>query len=144
MLNIIEQLTFIYENIETWHKIKMSEHEANLYHERLLTQGNILTYVREGLLKGYIEYYRINYEQLGRICCNLQLDHSENILSGKIALINRMYIDPQYRNGEAFDMLSAIFLVKNKDADYFATFQEHKKHKPYQIYTREEILKHYK
>ena len=36
------------------------------------------------------------------------------------------------------------FLEKNKDAEHFAAQQFNKKHKPLQVYTRSEVLKHYR
>lgn len=143
-MNIIEQLTNIYLNKEFWHKNKLSESEANLYHERLLMQGNIITYIRDNELLGYLEYYRINFEQLGRIMCNYTLAHNEDLLSGNIAFINRMWIREDYRNSIPYITLSKEFLIKNKDANMFVAIQNHKKHKPFQIYSRDELLKFYK
>ena len=141
---IAEQLTYIYLNCETWHKTKLSEHEANLYHERLLMQGNILTYVREGVLLGYLEYWRINTEQLGRIICNIPiLTDIEDINNGPIAYINSMYIDPDYRNGEAFEMLGTMFLVKNRDAKVFVACRNLKHNKPVQVYSRADLIRLY-
>lgn len=141
MLNIIEQLSFIYLHLETWHKNKLSEVEANLYHERLLLQGNILTYVREGVLVGYLEFYRINFEQLGRVCCELQLQDTENLIDGNIALVNRMWIREDYRFTEVFNMLVAMFITKNKDAKHYITLQHHKKHKSLQNFYRKDWVR---
>lgn len=143
-INIIEQLTIVYNNYELWHKDKLSKEESEKYFEKLIIQGNILTYVVKDKLIGYLEYYRINYEQFGRICCNWTLTHDEDILNGNISLINRMWINENYRNGEAFDMLTAMYLTKNKDAEFFTTIQRHKHHKPLQVYSKEDVFKYYK
>lgn len=98
MLNIIKSLTFIYLNCETWHKNKLSEADANVYHERLINQGNILTYVEDGILIGYVEVWRINYDQLGRILCEVPFYvFDENITNGNIAYIHNMWIKPEHR-----------------------------------------------
>lgn len=144
MNNIIEQLTFNYIHNENWHKNKLSEIEANKYHERLLMQGNIITYVIDGELKGYLEFYRINYEQLGRIVCGLALNHTEDLLTGNIAFINRMWVKQELRNTSVFNIIGNEFLSKNHNAHIFATMQHHKHHKPFQIYTREELIRFYK
>lgn len=144
MPNIAEQLTFLYINDEKWYSHKLSEHDANLYHERLLMQGNIITHITDGMLDGYLEFYRINYEQLGRILCDIQLGDDEDLLTGDIAFINRMWIKEEFRNTRIFNMLGAIFLERNKDANIFATIQQHKNHKPFQVYSKEELIRFYK
>lgn len=144
MLNIIEQITFIYLNCENWHKSKLSEQEANLYHERLLVNGNIMTYVKDGALRGYIEFWRISAEQLGRIIIGDPiLTDIEDITNGQIAYIANMWIDPEYRNGEAFEMLGSMFLIKNKDASVFVACRNLRHNKPVQVYKREELIRLY-
>ncbi len=141
---IVEQLTNIYLNCETWHKNKLTREQANEYHERLLVNGNILTYVIDGALIGYLEYWRISAEQLGRIIIgDPVMTDTEDIINGPIAYINNMYIDPEYRRGEAFEMLGTLFLVKNKDAEYFCSMRRLKHNHPVQVYTRSELIKLY-
>lgn len=141
---IPEQLTFIYLNLETWHRNKLSEAEANAYHERLLVQGNILTYVQDGILLGYLEYWRITPEQLGRIIINQPiLTDVEDILTGPIAYVNNMFILEHARGGEAFNVLGSMFLSKNKDADTFVACRNLKHHKPVQVYSRSDLIRLY-
>lgn len=143
-MQVNKQLTNIYLTKEKWHKNYLSEEEANKYHERLLVSGNILTYVVSGELKGYLEYFRINHEQLGRLVCNKPiLTDVEDILSGNIAYINNMWISPECRYGEAFEMLGSMFLVKNRDAELFVAFRSAKHQKPIQVYTRQDLIKLY-
>lgn len=141
---IANQLTQIYESKESWHKTKLSHDEANLYHERLLVNGNILTYVIKGELKGYLEYWRLTPEQLGRLIIGDPIfTDVEDILSGPIAYINNMWIDEEYRNGDAFEILGTMFLVKNKDAEVFVAFRNLKHNKPIQVYKRDELIRLY-
>lgn len=143
-MSIVEQLTFIYKNMENWHRNKLSEAEANVYHERLLVKGNIITYVDKGILKGYLEFWRINFSQLGRIICGQSImTDVEDITTGNIAYVNNMFIFEDAREGEAFDMLSTMFLVKNKDAEYFTAFRV-KKSQPIKVYSRKDLDKLYK
>ncbi len=144
MSSVIEQLKYIYNNYEKWDTIKLVGDELNEYFERQLINGNILTYVKDGELRGYLNFWCINNEQLGRLMCGITLAHNENLLDGNIALISRMWVNPEDRNGEAFSMLAAMFLSRNKQCTHYAAFQQHKKHKPFQCYTREEIIKHFK
>ena len=143
-MNTIEQITLIYENIMPKCPIMLSYSEALQYFERLMMNGNIITFIKDGELLGFIEFWRINFLQFGRICCNITLAHDENLLDGNICLITRMYIRPDDRNGHTFLHLGSQLLEKNKDVDFYAAMQMHKKHKPLQVYPREMILKHYR
>lgn len=142
-MSIIEKITDIYENILPKNTIMLPHDEAIEYFERLLMNGNIITYVENGELLGFIEFWRISTEQFGRTCLNITLAHDEDLLNGNVALITRMWINPEYRDGKAFALLAAMFLARNKDASHFAAIQMHKKHKPIQTYTKEELLRHY-
>lgn len=142
---IIGQLTDIYLTQEHWHKSKLSKEEANEYHERLMINGNILTYIKSGELLGYLEFWLIDYSQFGRLVCNQSIiTDKENLLDGNIALINNMWISEKDRNGIVFDMLSAMFLARCKMADFYVAFRRVKRHQPIQVYTRDEIMKHFK
>ena len=140
-MNTIKQLTKIYLEKEFWHNSKLSEEEANEYHERLILNGNILTYIVKGELIGYLEFYRITTEQFGRVCCNLQLSHEEDLLNGNIALVNRMWIKEENRHSHVFDMLVAMFIARNKDAEHYVTLQHHKRHKSLQTFYRKDWVR---
>lgn len=124
--------------------IMLNHDEAIEYFERLMIQGNIITYIKDGELLGFLEFWRLDYSQFGRVCCNWTLEHGEDLLEGEVALISRMWITPEDRNSEVFTILASMFISRNKDAKNFAAMQMHKKHKPLQIYSRDQILKHYK
>lgn len=142
---IIEQLTHIYETQEEWHKNRLSHEEANAYHERLLVNGNILTYIIKDEIIGYLEFWLIDYNQFGRLVCNQPiLTDIENLLDGNIALINNMWISEKDRNGKAFNTLAAQFLSRCKSADFYVAFRRVKRNQPIQVYTRDEIMKHFK
>ncbi len=144
-MTIIEQLTSIYHNLEHWHKAKLSVEQADEYHERLLLNGNIITYVVKDELIGYLEFWRLTHTQFGRLVCGIPiLTDKENLLNGPIVVINNMYIKEGERYGEAFTMLSAMFLSRNKDAKFYVAFRRVKRNQPIQVYTKEEILKHFK
>lgn len=141
---IIEQLTNIYENKENWHVNRLNHDDANEYHERLLVNGNILTYIIKDELIGYLEFWRLDFEQLGRLLCGDSiLTDKEDLLNGKVAYINNMWINYEYRNGLAFNILASMFLSRNKDAEYFIAFRNLKHNKPIQVYKREDLIKFY-
>lgn len=140
---IIEDLTNIYLTREK-HNNYLSEEESNKYHERLLVQGNIITYIDNNELKGYLEFWRLDFSQLGRLICGDPiLTDKEDILNGNIAYINNMWIDDDYRGGLAFQTLGAMFLSRNKDAEYFCAVRRLKHNHPVQVYKREELIKLY-
>lgn len=141
---MIEKIVYIYENILPKNPIMLPHDEATKYFERLFMNGNIITYIKDGELLGFLEFWRITNEQFGRICCNQTLSHDENLTDGNICLITRMYITPTMRNGETFINMGHEFLNKNLTATHYAAMQFNKHHKPLQVYTREKILKHYK
>lgn len=141
---LIDELVKIYNEITLDSPIKLKGQEANDYFERLLMNGNIITYIKDGELLGFLEFWRLSYYQWGRICANLTLEHHENLTFGPVCLITRMWIKPDMRNGETFLYLGRTFLEKNKDTEHFAAQQYKKSHKPLQVYSRDEVLKHYR
>lgn len=139
---IIDQLTYIYINQENWHEHKLSKEDSDAYHERLLMQGNIITYIENNELLGYLEFYRINFEQFGRMVCDINIPvFEENILDGNIALVKNMWITSEKRHSEVFEFLSAMFLSRNRDADFFVAFRRTKHSEPLLVYSRDD-LKH--
>ena len=143
-MTIAERISEIYDEITPSYQLKIYGQERLDYFERLLMNGNIITCIVDGELQGFLEFWRLSYDQWGRVCANLTLTHDEDILNGPVCLITRMWIKPDLRNGETFLHLGRTFLERNKDTVHFAAMQEHKRHKPLQIYTREEVLRHYK
>ncbi len=143
-MSIIESIVSIYENILPKNNTMLGHDEAIKYFERLLMNGNIITYIKDNELLGFLEYWRCTPEIFGKVCLGLPILHDTDLLNGNIALITRMYIVPDLRNAETFLTIGREFLSKNLDATHYVALQNHKKHKPIQIYGKEEILKHYK
>lgn len=141
---ISNEINHIYQNILPKNPIMLPNDEAIVYFERLLMNGNIITYVKDGELLGFLEFWKISKEQFGRLCCNETLAHEEDLLNGDVALITRMWITPDLRNAETFINMGREFLSRNINATHYAAMQFHKKHKPIQCYSREKILKHYR
>lgn len=143
-MNYIEQMTEVYLKEEYWHKNKLTKAQADQYHERLLIQGNILTYIKGDQLLGYVEFWRLDFDQLGRLVCKDSIiTDVEDILNGPIAYVNNMWISKGERHGEAFEILGSMFLSKNSDAEYFVAFRQVKKNQPIKVYSRRDIMKLY-
>lgn len=144
-MTIIEKLTNVYHNLEFWHSHKLNIEESNKYHERLLVNGNILTYIQDNELLGYLEFWLLDYSQFGRLVCNQPiLTDTEDLLNGNIALINNMWIAENERGSKAFEILSCMFLGRCSTADFYVAFRRVKRHQPIQVYSRDEIMKHFK
>lgn len=119
MIDIVRELTNIYLEKEFWHKKKLSIEDSNKYHEKLLMQGNILTYVKDDALVGYVEVWRINYEQLGRILCEKPFFvFDENITGGNIAYIHNMWIAPESRMILVKKEIFRDFISKFSDCEF--------------------------
>ena len=65
-MDIIKQLTRIYEEEETWHRTKLSQEEAEKYYEEILKRGNIIYHTDKGSVVGYIEWFCVSVSQLTR------------------------------------------------------------------------------
>lgn len=117
--DIVKQLTFVYKNYEYWHKNKLSDEDSDLYHERLLMQGNILTYIENDKLIGYVEVWRINFEQLGRLLCEIPFYvFDENITDGNIVYIHNMWISPEHRMSLVNKRILKDFFSKFSDCQF--------------------------
>jgi len=124
--------------------VMLSEQEATEYFERLMMNGNIITYVKDGELLGFLEFWRCSEEVFGKVCLGLPISHDTDLVNGPVCMISRMYIVPDLRNAETFITIGREFLNRNLTATHYVALQAHKKHKPLQVYNRNEILKHYR
>jgi hypothetical protein len=116
----IEQLIGIYYNEEDWHKNKLSYEEAYKYHDKLYRQGNIFTYEESGIVLGYCEFWRINFEQWGRYVCDAPISgYLEDISSGYICVVNNVWINKEHRRGKVFREMRNKFYRLNADCDYY-------------------------
>lgn len=141
---MIDKIVYLYEHVLPKVPYMLAHDETVKYFTRLFMNGNIITYVKDGELLGFMEYWRITNEQFGRICCNQTLQHEEDLINGNVCLITRMWITPTLRNGETFLNMGRELLSKNTTATHYAAMQTQKKHKSLQVYNREQILKHYR
>jgi len=139
---LTRQLCRVYFNEEGWHKAKLSEEEATKYFDNLLEKGNIIYYEEKGKLLGYVEFWRINYEQLGRILCHASFSsYLENVQTGNICYFANCWIDKDQRGKrEVFKILKFKFFNKNGDSDYFIGQALRKKHQPVKVFTRKQYL----
>lgn len=140
-MTLAEQLTEVYLKYETWHKEKISKEEADKYHARLLSTGNIITVEKEGQLLGYVEFWRLSYEQFGRIIAGEPFSaYCEDVQSGHIAYVANTYILPEYRRGGVYRMLRDRFFEANKHCTHFVGEARRKKSAPVKVFKRSEVI----
>ena len=119
-VDITGQLVDIYLEKESYHERKLSREEAVKYFTRLLENNNILFYEHEGQVLGYVEFWRINYEQLGRIICKQPFSaYLEDITNGDICYLADIWIDPDYRDGKILKIFKLGFFQRNYNCKFF-------------------------
>lgn len=137
---ILDQLVQSYYDNEFWHERKLPIGEAFKYHDKLLSDGNIIIYAELGIIIGYLEFWRINFEQFGRLVCNAPFSsYLENVKDGNIAYVANIWIDPKFRNSSVIKTLKLLFFKRNYDADYFAGEALRKKTQPVKVFKKEAL-----
>ena len=141
-MTITEQLTEIYLTKEWWvtPEEKLPVEVAHLYYDKLYKQGNIITCEKDGVLLGYVEVWKINFEQFGRIICHAQFcADAENIIDGKIAYVANVWIEPQLRSSWVTKILKIKFFKFASDCDYFCGMATRKKTQPVKVFKKSEL-----
>ena len=119
-MTIIEQLNDLYYTQETWTKKKISNEEITKYHQRLYDSGNIIVYRELGVILGYVEVWRINFEQFGRLVCHVPFSaYLENVKDGNIAYVANTWIDKNFRRSNVTKYLKDEFFKQNQHCDFF-------------------------
>lgn len=118
-MNIISQLIDIYQNHENWHRKKLSVEDSTEYFIRLLSSGNIIIFMDDDKLCGYVEFWRITPEQFRKVLDKDFYVFDENITDGSICYISALFVHKKYRNSIAIKYLKQIFRNINRDCSYF-------------------------
>jgi ribosomal protein S18 acetylase RimI-like enzyme len=141
-VDIIDELLDVYYKNEYWHQNKMPEEEARKYHKKLLEQGNIIPYVDNGNLLGYVEFWRINFEQFGKIICKVPFSaYLQNVTDGNIAYLANVWINPEFRHSGVIKALKMKFFAANYKCEYFVGEALRKRTQPVKVFKRRDILK---
>ena len=118
--SVVEQLVDVYFKEETWHKNKLDHEEAIKYHTRMLDNGNIICYLEDDKLLGYVEFWRINYEQFGRLVCHAPFSgYLEDVTSGNIAYVANTWIHKDHRFTNVYKEMKKLFFKENSHCDYY-------------------------
>ena len=122
--DIIEQLYDIYINHEPWHTSRISKESFFKYTEKLIGQGNIFCVFDGSKVVGYMEVWKLNYSQFGRLVCGENVAGSdEDVLSGNLGFVANTWVDPEYRKsfgcmGGAIEMLRKMYFDFTRGVDY--------------------------
>jgi hypothetical protein len=139
---LAQQITEVYLEAETWHKTKLSKEESIAYHTKLLDLGNIITVCYGNILCGYVEFWRVSFEQFGRIICDEPFSaYTENVQNGQVAYLANTYIKPEYRGVNTIKVMRNRFYEANKFCTHFVGEARRKKSAPVKVYKREDIMK---
>ena len=139
-VTIIDQLVRIYETEEPWHTTRMSHEEAVKYHQKLYDDGCIIVYHELGVVLGYIEVWRLSFEQLGRCVCRHPFSaYLEDVKSGNIAYVANVWVDEKFRRGSVMKMIKHLFFAAHHDAEYFVGEALRKKTQPVKAFKRDEL-----
>jgi hypothetical protein len=123
----------------------MDDASIDRYHEYMIGKDAISMVIENGRLLGYVAYYRINFEQLGRLVCQLPFNAlEEDIVSGNILYLIDVTIDPEYRGTHVYKQLRDMLFSKNADCEFFIGHAIYKKRsQPIRVFKRTEIMKKY-
>lgn len=144
MTDIISELRRFYHNYDTFKNDGvLTDDEVDRYHKRLIDCDAIRTICdSSGNLLGYVEYWRVTFEQFGRLICQVPFNiHKEDIISGNICYLANTCIHPEHRRGLVYKQLKSMFFQKNFGAEYFVGEAMRKKHQPVKVFKRNAILK---
>mgnify|MGYP001193182069 FL=1 len=142
---MIDEIVSLYLNHEDWHRWKLSEQQARRYFEVAFLKDALITSKDpNGHVAGYIETWRVNYDQLGRIVCDepFHIEH-EDIQTGNIAYIAGLTIRPELRSSCTMLDLKHRFFMANFMCEYFIGEKRNKRHAPLKVFTRTQFIEKY-
>ena len=146
MKNLIKQLTDVYLNEElyneSWQRTKLTREEADYYFQTLTDKERLFCCTNEGQLIGFVETWKLDYEQFGRIIAGEPFcPCTENIEEGEVAYVGDVWVHPDYRKGRTIHILKEAFKEMNRDCKYFVGEAKRKACQPIKVMKRKDIFK---
>ena len=139
MLTILKQLIKIYKEL---HKdaMALSKEELEIYYTKMLKDNRIEYILENREVVGFMESWRLDYEQLGRVVCWKDFNAmKENIKDGKIVYICDVWVKKTKRDGIIFNILLKNFENSNKDGHSCLSRRHGGKY--IRVYNKENALK---
>jgi ribosomal protein S18 acetylase RimI-like enzyme len=125
----------------------LSDEELAEYFKLIDERNNLVVECDQGGdIIGFIEFWRINYEQLGRIMVHGLIDaRDEDTITGSICFFANTAIHPDFRKSEVGEFMKKKFFLMNYNCDFFCgdAIRKINKH-TFNIYKRSHIFKHLK
>lgn len=121
----------------------LSDDELEEYFHIVDKKGNLfIERDAGGRIIGFCEYWRINFEQFGRILCDGLIDaRVEDTSSGQIAFVANVAVHPDWANGHLFTVMKNRFFTRNYHCKYFCGDSRRKKHHhTINVYKRNELM----
>lgn len=111
-MDILSELRRVYKE-EWWHRNRISDEELDLYHSRLISQDNLI-YIWDNGLAAYIEFWKVNKNQMKEIIGNNRWSPIDNnVTSGDMAYVANIWVSPEYRGNKKFKVsLKNLFFHK--------------------------------
>ena len=145
MIPILDQLWHIYQTEELWHEIRLPEQDFKGVKQYLIDKGLLWVEVHNGIVVGYMEVWKLQYAQWGRISCGeLLYTYDEDLVSGNIAYIANLWISEAHRgsNNDGFTLIDDMqdkFVSIFGSCKYVALKRKHGL--PYRVYPMKRIAK---
>lgn len=138
--DVISQLVKIYFEEENWHDSKLSIQDAVLYHDFVFNNGNIIVVKNKDEVVGYLEFWRLNFENWGKYVCGVEISplHTD-VKNGNIAVVNNIWIKKEFRRGDVFKQIKERFYRVNSDCDYYVGHALRKKTQPIKVFKKSDL-----
>ena len=132
-----ELLEHCYRNNQPWQEFYMPKEDALQYFDAMIKRGNIISIVDNGILLGYVEFWRINFEQFGRLIAKAPFfTLEEDTEHGKLCFIANIWIKPDFRRGMVFKTMEVLFFKMNNTCEYYCGTAWRKKTRPVKVFQR--------
>jgi ribosomal protein S18 acetylase RimI-like enzyme len=123
------------DDLELYEYFKLSDQKKNLIVE-VDAEQNIL---------GFIEFWRITYQQLGYIMCHGLIDaRYQNTEDGSICFLANLAIHPDFERTNVAKLLRDRFFMENYKCELFVGDSRRRvHHHTFNVYKRTEIMSKY-
>ena len=139
--SFIDQFNEFYYKYDKFQTSGLSHEHITNYHAYMLENNRLDYYIENGELLGYVESWKINFEQWGRLVCHAPFNPlQENIGSGDIAYVANVTIKPEYRKDVIAKYLRNKFFIRNFDCEYFVGEANRKKTGLIKVFTKKNAM----